>query len=89
MSHKTDYKKGIPDLLGTNLAYLLRLDQLSVHEDLPPIWKDISGDPKYQQLTTLQRALDDTARRLSKCAHIVVTLVLIKLTLVLGFCLDH
>ena len=31
--------KGIPDLLGSKLTYLLRLGQVATPEDLPPMWK--------------------------------------------------
>ena len=55
----------------------------------PLIWKELSGVPKLHHLTTLQRALDDTARRMGVHTPIVATPVLIKLTLSLYFLLDH
>ena len=44
---------------------------------------------KRQHLTTLQRSLDNTARHLSFRAPIVATPGFLKLTLTLGFSLDH
>ena len=82
-------KKGIPDLLGTNLTYLLRPGQVSAHKDPPLIWKEVVGVPKLQLLMMLQRALDDTACCLSVRAHIVTTPSLSKLTLALDVCLYH
>ena len=32
---KSDKEKGIPDLLGYNLTYLLRLGQVDAHKNLP------------------------------------------------------
>ena len=32
---KADKEKGIPDLLGSNLAYLICLGQVAAHKDLP------------------------------------------------------
>ena len=49
------------------------------------MWKKLGGDPKRQNLTRLQRELDNTAWRLSICVIIVVTPGMIKFTLVLGF----
>ena len=51
--------------------------------------KELARAPKRQHLTTLQRALNDTPRRLSARAPIVATPGLIKLTLDLGFRIDH
>ena len=45
--------------------------------------------PKRQQLTALQCAFDDTTWRLSSRALIIVTPSLLKITLTLGFYLDH
>ena len=45
--------------------------------------------PKRQYLTTLQRSLNNTARHLSIHTPIIKTPGLLKLTLVLGFQLDH
>ena len=59
------------------------------HESLPPIWKEISGNPKRQHLTMLQRALDNTDFRLSVRMPTVAAPGLFKLTLSLGFYLDH
>ena len=89
LARKADDKKGVPDLLWTNLTYLLYLGQVSAHEDLPPICKELSEAPKREHLTTLQRALDYTSHRLSIHAHIVPMPGLLKITLALGFCLDH
>ena len=47
------------------------------------------GSPKCQHLTTLQMVLDDTSHCLSVRAPIVAVPVLIKLTLSLGFLMDH
>ena len=82
---KADDEKGIPDLLGSNITYVLCLWQVVAHKDLPPIWKDLVESPKCQHLVTLQMALDDTACCLSICASIVATLGLLELTLALGF----
>ena len=30
-------EKGVPDLLGSNLTYLLRLSHVGAHEDLPTV----------------------------------------------------
>ena len=86
---KADKDKGILNLLGNNLIYLLHLGQLSAHEDLPLMWKYLAGLPKCQHLATLQRALDNTARHISVCAPIIETTGLLKLTLALIFSLDH
>ena len=77
------------DLLGYNLAYLLRLRQVAAHEDLPPVWKELTGALNCQYLTTLQRSLEDTAWRLSVRAPIITTSGLLKLALALGFLLEH
>ena len=42
---KADDEKGIPDLLGYKLIYLLRLGRIATQKYPPPIWKDISGHP--------------------------------------------
>ena len=42
-ARKEDDKKGVPDLLVTNLTYLLRLGQVSEHETLSLIWKELVG----------------------------------------------
>ena len=47
----------------------------------PPIWKELVGAPKRQHLATLQRALEDTACRLSIRMPIVAIPILLKLTL--------
>ena len=36
---KTDEEKEIPNLLGFNLTYLLRLGHVAPHKDLPPMGK--------------------------------------------------
>ena len=87
--HKSDDEKGIPNLLGTNLTYLLHLGQISAHEDLLPIRKELVGGPNRQYLTTLQRALKNTSLRLSVRAPISAMPGLIKFTLALRFLLDH
>ena len=86
---KADKEKGQPDLLGSKLTYLLGLFWVASHKDLPPVWKELPMALKRQHLTTLQRALNDTARRLSVCEPIILMSRLIKLTLTLGFCLDY
>ena len=52
------------------------------------MWKELMRAPKFQHVTTFQRALDDTARRFSVRVSIVTTPGMPKLTLNLGFCLD-
>ena len=52
LSLKVDKEEGIPDLLGYNLAYLLRLGQVAAHEELLPMWKKLAREPKSQHLTT-------------------------------------
>ena len=84
-SHNVYDEKGVLCLLGTNLTYTLCIRQVSAHEYLPPIWKDIAGGPKRQHMKRLQKALDDTACFLRFHAPIVVMPGLIKLTLALGF----
>ena len=86
---QADKEKGIPDLLGSNIICLLRLGRLVAHKYLPPVWNELVKEPKSQHLTTLQRALDNTARRLSARVPIVVTPGLLNLTLSLGFRLYH
>ena len=88
-SIKADDEKGIPDFLGSNLTYLISLGQVSKHETFPPIWKELAGGAKCQHLMMLQRALNDTARRLSVCAPIVATPGLLKITVSLGFFLGR
>ena len=44
---------------------------------------------KCQHMMKIQRALNNIARHLNVRTPIVVTSCLIKLTLALGFCLDH
>ena len=53
------------------------------------MWKELVGAPKRQHLTTLQRAVNNTARRLSVRSTIVAMPGLLKITLALGFCLEH
>ena len=89
LAHKAGNKKGIPDLLGKSQTYLLRLGKLSAHEDLSPIWKELTVSPKHQHLTTLQRVLSNTARFLRICTPIIAIPYLLNLTLSLGFILDH
>ena len=52
---KSDDKKGFLYLLGNNITYLLRLCQVSTHDYLLPIRKELTGAPKRQHLTMLQR----------------------------------
>ena len=73
--------KGIPDLLGSKLTYLLSLSQVANHEDLPPVWKELAGAPKRQHLMNLKRYLNAPDWRLSFHAPIVVTPGLLKLTI--------
>ena len=60
-----DAEKGVPYLLGSNLAYLLCLIQLAAHKYLPTVCKELAGGPKHQHMTMLQMSLNDTAWRLS------------------------
>ena len=53
------------------------------------MWKVLEDSPKRQQLTTIQRAFYDIARRLSIRAHIIATSSLLNMDLSLGFRLDH
>ena len=53
------------------------------------MWKELSGPLNRQHLTMLQRALEDTAWRLRIHAPIVATPGMIKITLELGFYLEH
>ena len=88
MTNKSEKEKRKQDLLGSNLIYLPRLSQVATHKDLHPVWKELMRAPKFQHVTTFQRALDDTARRFSVRVSIVTTPGMPKLTLNLGFCLD-
>ena len=51
--------------------------------------KELLRSTKGQHLKTLQRALDDIVWHLSVRTYIVATTGMLKLTLALGFCLDH
>ena len=82
-SLQADAEKGVTDLLRSNLTYLLRLIQVAAQADLPTVWKEIVGPPKRQHLIMLQRALNDTARRLTICTLIFVMTWLLKLILAL------
>ena len=53
------------------------------------MWKELSAPPKLQHLTTLQRTLENTTRRLSILAPIVAMPGLLKPTLTLGFRPEH
>ena len=86
---KADDKKGIMELMGNNLTYLLRFGQVSAHEDLPPLCRDLAGSPKLQNLTRLQRLLKDMDHHLISRATILATPGLLKLNLSLGFGLYH
>ena len=88
-ARKVEEEKGVPDLLGTNMTYLLHLGQVYGYEALLPFYKELTGVPNLHHLKTMQRALDDTAYCLSVRAPIVTTPGLIKLTLSLGFYLEH
>ena len=46
LARQADTEKGVPDFIGSNLAYLLRLSQVDPHEDLPTVWKGTRGVPK-------------------------------------------
>ena len=81
--------KGIPELLGSNFLYLIHLGKVASHEDLLPIWKDLSGYLKRQHLTTLQRELNNTSCCLSVRTPIFATSGPLKITLALVFILDH
>ena len=70
-AYKANEVKGIPDLLGTNLAYLLRLSQVSAHEDPPrPHLEGACGVPKA---STSENALEGDRRHLPSphllCTH--------------------
>ena len=80
--------KGVPDLLGKNLTYLLRLCQVAYNTSLPPMWKILEEYPKCQQFTTLHHTFDDTARRLGVQETIIGTPSLLKISLALGFHLN-
>ena len=68
-SCKADDDKGIPYLMGDNLTYLLPLGQVSYHEEIPPIWKELEGGPNCQHLTTLQREINDYFPPQHTCAY--------------------
>ena len=53
------------------------------------MWKELARALKHKYLMTIQRALDNTARRLRIRAPISATAGMLKLTLSLGFRLDH
>ena len=40
---QADKEKGIPDLLGSNLAYLICLGQVAAHKDLPLCGRNSRG----------------------------------------------
>ena len=71
-----------------NLTYLLLPRQISSRED-PPVLKELAIPLKHQHLMTLQRSLDNTTRRLNVRAPIIVMPGIIKITLALGFRLEH
>ena len=78
-----------PNLLRKNLTYILRLCQVADHKSLPSVWKVLAYAPKRQQLTTLQRVFNDTAQRMSVHAPIVDTPGSLKISLSIGFRLEH
>ena len=86
LARKADKEKGIPELLGYNINYLLRLSQVACARGPPP-WrpKELARSPKRQHLTTVQRSLDDTARYLSIRTSIITMPGTLKITLALGF----
>ena len=88
LAHKVDVEKGIPELLGYNFTYLLRLGQVAALKDTPA-WKEPTRAPKHQHMMTLQKDLGNISHCLSVCTPIIATPGLPKLTLALGFCLDH
>ena len=81
--------KGVSDLLGKNLSYLLRLCQVADHNLLLPVWKELSDSPKRQQLTTLHHIFDDMAQWMGVCAPIITAPSLLRLYLTLIFRLNH
>ena len=89
LARQTDAEKGVTDLLGSNLAYLLRLSQVADHKDLPTMWKELAGSQNHQHMASIQRDLNDTALNLSFRAPIFATSGLLKLNLSLGFRLEH
>ena len=46
LARKADAEKGVPYLLGSNLAYLLSLGQVAAQEDLPSRVEGTNGGPK-------------------------------------------
>ena len=84
-----DESKGVPNILGTNLAHFLRIFQVTEHASLPPVCKSLADVPNFQHLTTLQRAFDNATQRLSIRAPIVAIPVLLNMTLTLGFSFNH
>ena len=55
--------KGVPNILGINLAYLLRLYQVVEHVLLLPVLKSLVDASKRQQLKTLQSAFENTTQQ--------------------------
>ena len=84
-----DKSKGVPKFLVEKPAYLLCLCQVAEHASLPPVWKALVDAPKRHQMTTLQSAFDNTARRMSIQAPIVMTPSLLNTTLSIGFHIYH
>ena len=89
LERQEDKEKGIMDLLGSNLTYLLHLGQVAPNENPHPMWRELVRAPKHQHLTTIQRNLDDIARHLTVRAPIFATPGLLKIILDLGLRLYH
>ena len=53
LARKADKDKEILDFLGSNLTYLLRLDQVANNHESPLVWEELARVPKRQHLTTL------------------------------------
>ena len=83
--HYKAENKGFPELLGTKLTYLILLAQVSNHKSLPDAWWDLSDTINKQQLVSLQRAFDDTSRRLDVGDPTIATPDILNMTLSLVF----
>ena len=53
LARKADKDKEILDFLGSNLTYLLRLEQVADNQETPLVWEELARAPKRQHLTTL------------------------------------
>ena len=71
------------------MVHLLSLPQVSGHEALPEVWKDLLRDPKRQNSVVLQQAPDMLARRFKVRVPTVVTAGILNMVLTLGFYLNQ